>query len=89
VSPDHSVKVHGDVLVVQLTPHDVVSVLQQIIRVIGEPFASEYYMNRGGKICVSDLDPGWTRIQLGLRIWSTNPDPDPGRSKLAPKKGNN
>jgi hypothetical protein len=32
VSPDHSVKVHGDVLVVQLTPHDVVSVLQQIIK---------------------------------------------------------
>jgi hypothetical protein len=46
VSPDHSVKVHGDVLVIQLTPHDVVSVLQQIIRVIGELSAAESYANR-------------------------------------------
>ncbi len=53
MSPDHSVKVHSDVLVVQLTPHDVVSVLQQINRVIGELFTAEYYANniRGENPC--------------------------------------
>ncbi len=31
-------------------------------------------------------DPVWIQIQLGHRIRTGNPDPDPGRLKLSPQK---
>jgi hypothetical protein len=39
-------------------------------------------------LSVSYPDPYWIRTQLGqqIRILIGNPDPDPGRAKLAPKK---
>jgi hypothetical protein len=38
------------------------------------------------KLSSSVSDPDWIRIQMGQRIRIPNPDPDPGSSKLAPKK---
>ncbi len=52
-----------------------------------------YNMSKASQFSTSVLDPypDWIRILLGQRTWIRirSADPDPGRSKLAPKKGKN
>jgi hypothetical protein len=57
--------------------------------IIGVVIASSV-VDTGSKLAgVSDPNPDWIWIQMGqrIRIRIRNPYPDPGRTKLSPKKG--